>query len=206
MKKAKVLDPKAALRKELRARRRALPPAEHAARSAAASRQVMRLPQFVAGRRVAVTLSFDGEVATSMLIAAARKRGVRLYTPVVVDRRRGLIRFYPLTAATRRGAYGILVPRRTRQPLSPRWFHLIVVPLVGIDESGRRLGMGGGYYDRAMAFRRQRGVWRGPLLTGFAFDCQRVESVPTQAWDLRLDALATESGLRRFGHTVTGTP
>jgi 5-formyltetrahydrofolate cyclo-ligase len=190
------------LRKELRARRRGLPRAEHAARSLRAARAITRLPQFAAGRRIALTLSFDGEADTAPLIAAARRRGVRLFSPVVVDKRHPTVRFYPLCTATRRGAYGILVPRRMRLPVSPRWFDLVVVPLVGVDPRGRRLGMGGGYYDRAMAFRHQRKAWRGPRLVGFALDCQRAESVHAQPWDLTLDDLATESGLQSFPRDV----
>jgi 5-formyltetrahydrofolate cyclo-ligase len=186
------------LRKALRAKRRGLPVALHAARSALATKFITRLPQFARGRRIALTLSFDREIDTAQLIAAARRRGVRLYTPVIVDKRHSRLRFYPLERNTRRGTYGILVPRRMRYPVSPRWFDLIVVPLVGVDGNGRRLGMGGGFYDTAMAFRRQRKGWRGPRLVGFAFDCQRVASVYAQAWDLKLDDLATESGLHHY--------
>ncbi len=186
------------LRASLRAARRSLPPAEHAARSARGAKLITRLPQFASGRRIALTLSFDGEADTAPLIAAARRRGVRLYSPVIADKRHRRLRFYPLTARTRRGTYGILVPRRMLRPLAPRWFDLIVVPLVGVDPQGRRLGMGGGYYDRAMAFRRLRRHWRGPRLVGFALDCQGVESVQAQPWDVRLDDLATESGLRHY--------
>ena len=189
---------KALVRKELRRRRKSLAPADHAARSLQAARVITRLAQFRHGSRVALTLSFDGECDTAPLIAAARRRGVRLYTPVVVGKRRRALRFYPLGGRTRRGTYGIEVPLRTVTPLSPRWFDLVVVPLVGIDPQGRRLGMGGGYYDTSFAFRRQRRAWRGPRLVGFAFDCQRADSVHADAWDLRLDALATESGLHPF--------
>jgi len=69
---------------------------------------------------------------------------------------------------------------------------------VGVDAAGRRLGMGGGFYDRALAFRRQRRYWGGPRLVGLAFDCQRAGSVFAEAWDVRLDSLATESGLKHF--------
>jgi 5-formyltetrahydrofolate cyclo-ligase len=191
-------DAKTLLRKALRAKRRALPKAEHAARSGLAAKFITRLAQFASGRRIALTLSFDREIDTAALIAAARRRGVRLYTPVVVDKRHARLRFYLLEKDTRCGTYGILVPRRMIRPVSPRWFDLIVVPLVGVDPGGRRLGLGGGYYDAAMAFRRRRKCWRGPRLVGFAFDCQRAETVYAESWDLKLDDLATESGLRHY--------
>jgi 5-formyltetrahydrofolate cyclo-ligase len=86
--------------------------------------------------------------------------------------------------------------------LGPRWFNLIVVPLVGVDLGGRRLGMGGGFYDRSLSFRRHRRHWRGPALVGFAFDCQRAESVFAQPFDVSLDALATESGVQHFSRDI----
>ncbi len=195
---SKIADNKTLLRRELRARRKALPAALHAARSGQAAKFITRLAQFSCGRRIALTLSFDREADTAALISAARKRGVRLYSPVIVDKRHGRLRFYLLEQGTHRGTYGILVPRRRVRPVAPRWFDLIVVPLVGVDPDGRRLGMGGGYYDAAMAFRRQRKYWRGPRLVGFAFDCQRAASVYADTWDLRLDDLAPESGLHHY--------
>jgi 5-formyltetrahydrofolate cyclo-ligase len=58
--------------------------------------------------------------------------------------------------------------------------------------------MGGGFYDRSLGFRRHRGTWRGPRVIGLAFDCQCVESVGAESWDLAFDAIATESGIRHF--------
>jgi 5-formyltetrahydrofolate cyclo-ligase len=194
---------KATLRKQMRLRRRALNPAEHDSRSRKAARAVTRLPMFSAGKRVAVYLPFDRETDTGALIAAARRRGVRMFVPVIVDRRHGRIRFYPLEGRTRRGTFGIAVPSMQVRPTPPRWFDLIVVPLVGVDAKGRRLGMGGGFYDRALKFRRHRRHWAGPHLVGFAFDCQRTDATFAEPWDVNLDSLATETGLRHYSR---GTP
>jgi 5-formyltetrahydrofolate cyclo-ligase len=194
---------KAALRKKLRAQRRALSPAEHARRSRLAASAITRLPAFRTGARVAVYLPFDREIDTAALLVAARRRGVRLFLPVIVDLRHRRLRFHPASGRIRRGTFGIGVPHRRGRCVGPRWFDLIVVPLVGVDPGGRRLGMGGGFYDRALAFRRGRTRWRGPLLVGFAFDCQRTPVSFADPWDVRLDALATESGLHHF---TQGTP
>jgi 5-formyltetrahydrofolate cyclo-ligase len=186
---------KAALRKQLRARRRALHPDLHRRHSRQAASAIARLPQFRCGNRVAVYLPFDREADTAHLIAAAQRRGIRLFVPVVIDRRHRRLAFHPLSPKTRRGEFGIRVPAGGGAAVAARWLNLIVVPFVGVDPAGRRLGMGGGFYDRVAAFRELRKVWRGPRLIGFGLDCQRVDSVLAESWDLRFDATATESGL-----------
>jgi len=189
---------KASLRRQLRAARRALAMAEHRRYSKRAGQAVAKLPAFAAGKRIAVYLPFDRETDTAGLIIAARRRGLRIYVPVIVDKRHARILFYPLGIKTRVGTFGIPVPLRRAAPLPARWLHLIVVPLVGIDSQGRRLGFGGGYYDRALQFRRLRRFWPGPHLVGLSFDCQRTAASFAEHWDVRLDSLATESGMRRF--------
>src|SRR5450631_4763892 len=186
------------LRKQLRAGRRSLSATEHSFRSRVAERAVTGLPMFRAGKRIALYLPFDGETDTTALIAAARRRGVQVFVPVIVDRRHSRIRFYPLAGKTRRGLFGIAVPQHIGRPLSSRWFDLIVIPLVGVDAEGRRLGMGGGFYDRALDFRRRRRHWAGPHVVGLAFDNQRTTSSFAESWDVCLDSLATESGLQHF--------
>jgi 5-formyltetrahydrofolate cyclo-ligase len=189
---------KASVRKQLRAQRRSLSAASHRQRSMLAAKAVMRLTSFAAGKRVAVYLPFDRETDTAALIAAARRRGIRLFVPVISDRRHSRMRFYPLEGKTNPGVFGISVPLGTHRPVAARWLNLIVIPLVGVDSDGWRLGMGRGYYDRALAFRRRRRNWMGPHLVGLAFDCQRTESGFAQAWDVRLNSLATESGVQHF--------
>jgi 5-formyltetrahydrofolate cyclo-ligase len=189
---------KGKLRKELRAKRRSLTAAEHELRSSRAASFITRLAAFKTGARVAIYLPFDRETNTAALLVAARRRRVRIFVPVVSDLRHRRLRFYPLTGRTRRGVFGISVPHRNGRAVEPRWFDLIVVPLVGVDPEGRRLGMGGGFYDRALSFRRDRQRWMGPRLVGLAFECQRAHTVFADSWDVRLDSLATESGLQLF--------
>jgi len=193
---------KVKLRKELRAARRSLAPADHELRSRLAAASIVRLPAFKSGARIALYLPFDRETDTAALVVAARRRGIRIFVPVVSDLRHRRLRFYPLTGRTRRGTFGISIPQgaphRLARTVEPRWFDLIVVPLVGVDPRGRRLGMGGGFYDRALAFRRHRSHWKGPRLVGLGFDRQRAACVFADPWDVRLDAMATESGCEHF--------
>lgn len=81
-------------------------------------------------------------------------------------------------------AYGVLIPQEGRA-LTPE---VLVVPMLAFDERGFRLGYGGGYYDRTIAA-------LAPVTIGFAFEGQKVPSLPTDAFDRRLDHIVTEHGL-----------
>ena len=67
---------------------------------------------------------------------------------------------------------------------------LLLVPLTGFDAAGNRLGMGGGWYDRSLAFRRERPA--PPWLVGAAYATQCTEQIPVEPWDVRLDAICSE--------------
>jgi 5-formyltetrahydrofolate cyclo-ligase len=67
--------------------------------------------------------------------------------------------------------------------------------------------MGGGFYDRTLAYLRIRRHWRRPRLIGLAHECQRVEAIDTGPWDVPLDGVATEEGIweRRASEGVAGS-
>lgn len=89
------------------------------------------------------------------------------------------------------GDFGALIPQ------DGAWIdpQLVIVPLVGFDARGYRLGYGGGFYDRTLAGLRAR---HPVLAIGFAFDAQELREVPIDAYDQRLDIIVTESGIRHF--------
>ena len=68
----------------------------------------------------------------------------------------------------------------------------LLVPLLAFDDAGNRLGYGGGYYDRSLA------TLPHAFRLGCAFSAQHFAEVPTEPTDLRLHAVATELGVRRF--------
>jgi 5-formyltetrahydrofolate cyclo-ligase len=95
----------------------------------------------------------------------------------------------------RRNRYQIGEPSGGRPAAAPT-LAMVLMPLVGFDGSGNRLGNGAGYYDRWLAFRRDtRGA---PLLVGLAFECQRCPSIEPQEHDVPLDGVITENGLQLF--------
>ncbi|KAA5803949.1 5-formyltetrahydrofolate cyclo-ligase [Alkalicaulis satelles] len=91
------------------------------------------------------------------------------------------------------GAYGIETPGAGAQTLTPA---LILVPLLAFDHEGRRLGYGGGYYDRTLASLRAQ----GPVTAvGLAYAAQRMKRVPCAGHDMRLDWIVTEEGALKAG-------
>ena len=86
--------------------------------------------------------------------------------------------------------FGTLAPSEVAPIVEP---DIVVMPLLGFDRHGTRLGYGKGYYDRTLA---QMGT--KPLLVGYAFAAQELDFIPREAHDVPLDMLVTENGARRF--------
>jgi len=184
------------LRASLRAQRRALSPATRKAASRAASQHFDRRFRLPAGARVALYASMPEEIDTTPLFELARRHGWQIYLPRIDRSRLGRrMRFVAVEGRrTRSNRLGIHEPDGSRV-MGARWLDVVLVPLVGFDAKGMRIGMGAGYYDRAFAFRRWRTAWRGPLLVGFAYSLQQLPDITSAAHDVPLDAVITEKGM-----------
>ena len=138
------------------------------------------------------------EISPIAAMQRLAESGRRICVPVVKDPDRHLrFREWSASAKLIAAAHGIPIPE-TGDWLQP---DILVVPLLAFDNAGFRLGYGGGYYDRTLTALRQAG---SPLAIGFAYDAQRMERVPTEEFDQRLDMLVTEEGVfclphRRYG-------
>ena len=185
------------LRLELRERRAALPPSERLAAADAVARRLADQPEARQPGYVGGYWAVGGELplhAVQMRLAP----GQAWCLPVVLDG--GSLGFAPWRAGDplRTNRFGIPEPDlETASLLDPADLSLVLVPLLGFDRAGHRLGMGGGYYDRSFAFRRGRAA--PPLLVGVAYACQEVAALDAEPWDVDLDALATEREWLRFG-------
>ncbi len=92
--------------------------------------------------------------------------------------------------------YGIPEPSWKTHTLASAWaLDMIILPLVAFDARCNRMGMGGGYYDRSLAWRLRRGIWKGPMLIGYAYEAQKLGQIHVAPWDVPLDAVVTESAL-----------
>ncbi len=153
---------------------------------------------------MACYLDADGEVRTRQLIQRLRQRGIEVYLPAVRASRKTLaFRHYTACTPLRPNRYGVLEPAPFQSPeISPRDLDLVLAPLVAFDGVGRRLGMGGGYYDATFAFLR-RFPWHPPRLYGVAFAGQQVAGLPGEPWDMPLDGVITERGCVRPARSVS---
>lgn len=179
---------RSALRRVLRQRRRSLTrhQQQRAARQLAAV--ALRRPEVARAQHIALYLAQDGEISPLPLLQALVARGKQVYLPVLKPG--SLLRFRRFPAPRmRRNRFGI--PEPLGRDFKPRQMDLVLLPLVGFDGRGGRLGMGGGYYDRSFAFLRA-GILRRPLLVGLGHAFQEVAQLPVERWDVPLAAIATE--------------
>ena len=193
-----------ATRRRLRELRQALGPAERAAAERAIRATLVRLGVFRRGAHVALYLPMRGEVDVRPCLEVARRHGSHLYVPRVVSRRRRRMLFAPWTedGAHRTNAFGILEPGSAAGARPVIGLDAVILPLVGFDSSGNRLGMGAGFYDRALRRRLDRSAaWRRPRLIGVAYACQQLPAIPASPWDVPLDLVVTERGVIVPGRT-----
>ncbi len=142
-------------------------------------------------------MAADGEPDVLDLIRQL-PRGRRWYLPVLRGHARGRLWFvrYRPGQPLKPNRFGILEPRQRGRAIQPiSGLHLVLLPLVGFDADCNRLGMGSGYYDRSLACLGLRRYWRRPRLVGIAHECQRVERLVVQPWDVPLDGVVTEAGV-----------
>ena len=144
--------------------------------------------------RVSLYAGFGDELDPMPLVCSLWRVGYDVGLPVVVAPRQPLIfRRYGRDIRWTLSGFGIREPADTVAEVVP---DLVLAPLVGIDRRGVRLGYGGGFYDRTIAAWRAQG--HRPAIFGLAFEAQLVSRLPQDRYDVRLDGLVTEAGIRRF--------
>jgi 5-formyltetrahydrofolate cyclo-ligase len=165
--------------------------AERDCASARIARRFLSSRLFFASDVIGCYLPTYDEVDTSAVLDRAWRAGKRIAVPVLGLH--GAMEFVVIFRDTslRRNRFGIWEPK-DGESLGPRDLDVCIVPSVAFDESGNRIGMGSGYYDRSFAFLNRPRLWARPKLVGFAFECQRVEHVNTRSWDVGLHHVITE--------------
>lgn len=181
------------LRRHIREKRCRLTEEEQGIHATQLASLVTQHQQFLNSNRVASYLSNDGEINPVNIISQAWTLGKQVYLPVLQPLDNSLkFALYEPESVLHSNKYGIQEPGvPPSELLSAEQLDLVLVPLVAFDLKNNRLGMGGGFYDRSLAHRNTRSNSK-PYLIGLAHELQKTEHLPTQDWDVRMDAIATE--------------
>lgn len=186
---------KASWRRLLAARRRAVDAAMRAAWGRRMADFFLSVPELAAARRVMVYAAAGSEAPTQPLAQRLWAAGRTVCFPRLVPGRPGEMDAVAVASWDQLvpGPYrGILEPPAGAPPMDPAGLDAVVVPGVGFDRAGRRLGQGGGYYDRFLARLSRRAV-----RVGWAFSVQVVDALPEDPHDQRVDLVITERGVLR---------
>jgi len=175
------------LRTQLRQQRRALSQQKQLTHAEALATHFSINPIFLQAGHIAFYLANDGELSIEPLLKQALQAGKHCYLPKVVCR-------YDIDSALEENRFGIKEPAGELQILAAEKLDLVLLPLVGFDQTGRRLGMGGGFYDRSFAFKAEN-ITDKPQLIGVAHSIQECQNLPKESWDIPLDAVLTEKSL-----------
>lgn len=186
------------LRHDLRARRRALSADEQKLAAARLATNLTGSRLFLTSRRIACYMPNDGEIDTRPILAHIHRMRKDCYLPVLSRLSHDRLWFARLDTDTdlKPNRFGIPEPvAPSRDLVRAQELDLILMPLVGFDDRGQRLGMGGGFYDRSLEFLRHRNHWRKPHLLGIAYDFQRVNGLKAEPWDIPLQGVVTDQAI-----------
>lgn len=172
-------------------RRRQMHAQERAEASLAATRHFFDADVLGGREVVAGYWPIRDELDVRPIIIRLMDAGQAVCLPVVLGDEAPLeLRLWQPSAPLYPSGFGTLAPEDGAPLATP---DVILMPLLGFDRRGTRLGYGGGYYDRTLAMLDKR-----PVLVGFAFACQQFEDIPREPHDVPLDMIVTELGVRQF--------
>lgn len=185
---------KKAQRKFLLSKRRSLSTSERQMYSDRIVQAIINSPEYKRAKVCFLFASMPDEVQTKELILDAFKAGKRVCLPYITsvqDKTMEASEIYSLDELVE-GTYGILsVPKDKVRVVDPKDIDFVLVPAVGFDKAGYRLGMGGGYYDRYLAR-----MDKAYLMAGI-YACQLVDEIIKDEYDAQIDAIITENDFIR---------
>lgn len=191
-----VNDERKLLRTQLRARRKALTAAERIAAAEGVAAALGQLPEFIVDARIAGYWAIDGELPLHVVVGQLSQRGQNYCLPRISGPRQLSFVRWRAGAELEANRYGIPEPVCTEEDLlDPQELDIVLLPLLGFDRRGQRIGYGGGYYDASFSFLRERTEAGRPLLVGIGYAAQEIDAIRTEEWDVKLDYVATENEL-----------
>ena len=176
------------LRRHIRSQRATLTNSQRLKAQINLAQQARRISQLWQSKRVLSYSPFEGEISPDSLIKKLPLS--ELYLPKITSYRKAEMQFLSARSQLRANRFGIIEPQSPR-PVFANQLDAILLPLVAFDKFGNRLGMGAGFYDRAL----EKLIYQSstkPLLIGLGYSFQEVKSMPAQPWDVPLDAILTD--------------
>lgn len=168
--------------------RRALGQGLAAKKSAAAASRILAHPRYRQARSILAYYAYGNELCVEMICEMALLQGKNVYYPVT-DGCGGMVAASEMFAENHleKDRYGITEPQLPySQICAPQDLELILVPGTAFDLQGRRLGWGGGYYDRFLPLCKQA------FFMAVAFEEQILPEIMTNSWDMQMHAIATD--------------
>ncbi|MDC1255943.1 5-formyltetrahydrofolate cyclo-ligase [bacterium] len=187
------------IRQHIRAKRKALSITEQKLSAESLSKTLQLNENVISAKSIALYLANDGELNLAPFIRWCWQNNKAVYLPVVHPFSKGNLLFlrYSDHSEMTINKYGIKEPKLDiRHILPTQQLDIIFTPLVAFDETGERIGMGGGYYDRTLAKWHESykiDKQSKPYPIGIAHDCQQIDKVPTELWDIPLPEIITPS-------------
>lgn len=140
-------------------------------------------------------LATEEEVDTRLVHSSLNKDW---YVPRITDYENCKMSFHQLGEPLIANRFGIDEPEAAAKSVAANELDLVLIPLLAYDLQGNRLGMGGGFYDRALAFKQTNRKRSKPLVVGLAYALQQQKFIEPEIWDVPLDAIITENGIITF--------
>lgn len=182
---------KAGLREQALSQRAALRSSERADHAEAAAEHFFAHVKLSAAQRVGAYWPIRDEIDSRPVLVRLMDSGQPVLLPVVEGDQVPLtFRHWEEGAQLFEAGFGTLAPSETAPAWAP---DVLVIPLLGFDKYGTRLGYGKGHYDRTIALLEKR-----PLVIGYAFSAQELDEIPRAEHDMPMDMLVTENGVRTF--------
>ncbi|HGO5856020.1 TPA: 5-formyltetrahydrofolate cyclo-ligase [Mannheimia haemolytica] len=184
MNQLSLTDLRSQLRQSMRLKRQSLTADQQAQAAESIIPQALSLIESYQASHIAFYLPFNGEISPLPLMEQLLKLGTKLYLPILHPFTSDQLLFlnYDCKTSLKFNRLGIQEPVLDVRNIIPlQELEMIFTPLVACDKAGNRLGMGGGFYDRTLAQAQHL------ISVGLAHECQQVEQLPIESWDMPLD-------------------
>lgn len=156
--------------------------------------RILALSEYQQAQRVATYFAVNGEIGLKPVIDHALAQGKQVYLPNLDQQ---ALRFSPYFHTQKMRINKFRLPEPDvddSEMLAPDELDLVLAPLVVFDANRNRIGMGGGFYDRSFAFRKNPGSIN-PVLIGVAHELQKVDQIVPEEWDVQLDMIITDQAV-----------